>query len=59
MIENKVKLSINLELFKLWEEYKIYANACVKAGVFPAPFGVTEAEQSIRNRLEEFHGNNV
>jgi hypothetical protein len=41
------------ELRRLWENYKIYAESCIEAGVFPAPFGATEEERELKKTIGE------
>jgi hypothetical protein len=42
-------------LRQAWDRYKIYAEASMDQGVFPAPFGATTEEKQLREAVAEYH----
>lgn len=46
------------ELRRLWKNYKIYADSCIATGGLPAPFGVTEEEKAIVEKVKAHHCSN-
>jgi len=45
--------NLNAELKRIWDNYKIYADSCIEAMSIPAPFGVTEEEKEIINKVKD------
>jgi hypothetical protein len=45
--------NLNSELLDAWNKYKIYAEACIKSGAFPAPFGCTEEEMNLKMKVKD------
>lgn len=44
-------------LIELWNRYKIYAESCIKTGVFPAQFGATSEEKELKEQIELYYEN--